>query len=50
MDELTCPACETPIVPGERRVSWFTKDERVETSERGAVHLACLLPSSDGTR
>ncbi len=47
MNEPICPACKRPIVAGEPRVSWFTRDERVETSERGAVHLACLLPAGN---
>lgn len=42
MDELLCSDCGLPIVPGDRRVSWFTKNDAGFTTERGAVHLACL--------
>jgi hypothetical protein len=43
MNEPICPACEEPIAPGERRVPFFTKDERELLTERSAVHLACLI-------
>lgn len=39
MDDVICPYCNRPILPGERRIPWFTKDEDQNTTERGALHL-----------
>ena len=41
MTESICPLCHKPIEPGERLLSWFTKDAYGFTTDRGAVHVEC---------
>lgn len=41
---MDCPACQRTISPSDPRISWFTKDDRGFTTDRGAVHLACVAP------
>lgn len=36
---VVCPICGKAILPGDPRVSWFTKNESNDTTERGAIHL-----------
>lgn len=42
-----CPVCDQELLPGERRISWFNKDEDFNTSERGAIHLKHLMREDD---
>lgn len=43
---MNCILCSRPL-GAEPRVSWFAKDSRGNTYDRGAVHLTCLQPSLD---
>lgn len=40
MDDLICTICYASIQSGQRRISWFNKDENNNTTERGAIHLS----------
>jgi hypothetical protein len=38
--ESSCPICGQEIEPDQPRISRFTKDAALNTTERGSIHLA----------